>query len=295
MISESGIFHWLRFPAGIRVGADAHGRPLLIPKGAGRAEQYEVSRPKEILDDFIALADGAETPVGERAERYALCASEHGFMGATDEERVEQWDARINTLAFFSNLSQAVKDRSRTDVLDTFKWKVPSSSPIRFYLTDPAADPRTPNLDEKECLRRAENLLDVTFSVEANDNIRLSLYGCEVVNLLGVVWLQMRQSLSRGQPARICLQCRLPFWPDAFSRGNRVRYCSNRCRQANHRRRSRARKLHANGQSSRSIAKEMAIPEKRVREWLKTTSQAARPQPIQGHGSRSVTGGEDDQ
>ena len=96
-------------------------------------------------------------------------------------------------------------------------------------------------------------------------------------NLLGAMWFQLARGLAGDVEFRACRQCETWFRvsPDT-SRSDRV-YCSGPCRyQASYQRRSRARRLRAEGATIHSIATEMDVSLEEVRRWVKQTRRGKR-------------------
>ena len=96
-------------------------------------------------------------------------------------------------------------------------------------------------------------------------------------NLLGAMWFQLAQGLEGAVEFRACKQCKNWFRvsPDT-SRSDRV-FCSDPCRyQASYQRRSRARRLRADGATIHSIADEIGESVEKVRVWVKQTPRGRR-------------------
>ncbi len=96
-------------------------------------------------------------------------------------------------------------------------------------------------------------------------------------NLLGAMWFQLAQGLAGDVQFRACRQCGTWFRVSRdTSRSDRA-YCSDPCRyQASYQRRTRARRLRADGATIRSIAAEMGVSAEDVRAWVMQTPRGGR-------------------
>ncbi len=108
---------------------------------------------------------------------------------------------------------------------------------------------------------------DAVLTADSDLPIRLQV---SPVGLIGYIWLQVADQISRGAAPRRCERhlCGKPFVVNPRSKPRSGKYCSEACRQYEYRKRAKARKLATEGLSEISIGECIRYPVSTVRTWL---------------------------
>ncbi|GAG22330.1 unnamed protein product, partial [marine sediment metagenome] len=108
---------------------------------------------------------------------------------------------------------------------------------------------------------------DFLIRQEDGDKPAACLY---IDELAKVLWLQFAQAVAGELDVRLCSTCGKPFDVRGQTRSDRT-FCSNNCKVKHlYHRKSKAKKMRAEGESLREIARATGAPSKTLRENLKT-------------------------